>query len=216
MGASINKQYLKLAGFPLLLHTLQVFQAEPLIGEIILVVGEAEISRCKAKIVDPYGLSKIRSIIAGGKERQDSINRGLQVLADDCQWVVVHDGARPLLIREVLKETIRAAEEWGAAVAAVPTKDTIKVAGPNNLVQSTLDRRSLWSIQTPQVFKRSLLVKAYAKAFADDFYGTDDASLVERLGAPVKLVHGSYENLKVTTPEDLDLAEAILKRRQQC
>ncbi len=215
MGVSVNKQYLKLAGLPLLLHTLQVFQAESLIEEIILVVGEAEISRCKAKIVDPYGLSKVRSIIAGGKERQDSINRGLQELADDCQWVVVHDGARPLLINEVLKETIQAAEEWGAAVAAVPTKDTIKVAGPKDLVQSTLDRRSLWSIQTPQVFKRSLLVKAYAQAYADGFYGTDDASLVERVGAPVKLVRGSYENLKVTTPEDLDLAEAIIKRRGQ-
>jgi 2-C-methyl-D-erythritol 4-phosphate cytidylyltransferase len=186
-----------------------------LIGEIILVVGEAEISRCKSKIVDPYGLSKIRSIIAGGKERQDSINQGLQVLADDCQWVVVHDGARPLLINEVLKETIQAAYEWGAAVTAVPTKDTIKVAGPKELVQSTLDRRCLWSIQTPQVFKRALLVQAYAQAYADGFYGTDDASLVERIGAPVKLVRGSYENLKVTTPEDLDFAEAILKRRKR-
>lgn len=213
MGGPVNKQFLELAGLPLLLHTLQVFQAEPLIGEIVLVVGGNEISRCKAKIIDPYGLSKVRSVVAGGKERQDSINRGLQVLADDCQWVVVHDGARPLLIDEVLRQTIRVAQEWGAAVAAVPVKDTIKIAGPGELVQSTLDRQSLWGVQTPQVFKRSLLVQAYAQAYVDGFYGTDDAALVERIGAPVKLVPGSYENLKITTPEDLDLAEAILRRR---
>ena len=215
MKTAINKQYLVLAGFPMILHTLQVFQGEPLIDEIVLVVGKDEVSGCKHKIVDQYGLSKVRLVLVGGKERQDSVYRGLQVLADDCQWVVVHDGARPLLIGEILQQTIKEAQVCGAAVAAVPTKDTIKVAGPDGIVQTTLERRSLWSIQTPQVFDRSLLMEAYAKAYEDGFYGTDDASLVERLGYKVKLVLSSYENLKVTTPEDLDIAEAILARRRK-
>jgi 2-C-methyl-D-erythritol 4-phosphate cytidylyltransferase len=211
----MNKQFLLLAGVPMIVHTLRLLQEELLINEILLVVGLDEVSWCQQEIVAGYGLTKIRSVLAGGKERQDSVYQGLQELSDDCQWVVVHDGARPLLLREVLQQTIREAQGYGAAVAAVPAKDTIKVAGPDGLVQTTLARHNLWNVQTPQVFQRGLLLEAYRKAYEEGFYGTDDASLVERLGCKVKLVASSYENLKITTPEDLDFAEAILRRRKR-
>lgn len=215
IGAGINKQYLLLAKMPLLLHTLQVFQKEPLIDEVVLVVGKDEVSQCKQELVDKYGLFKVRSILPGGKERQDSVYQGLQALSPDCRWVVVHDGARPLLTSEVLCRTIKTAREYKTAVAAVPVKDTIKVAGEDGIVLSTPDRKNLWIIQTPQVFDRFFLEKAYEKAYNEGYYGTDDASLVERLGIKVKLVIGDYENIKITTPEDLDLAEAILDRRNR-
>jgi 2-C-methyl-D-erythritol 4-phosphate cytidylyltransferase len=215
MKAETNKQYLPLAGVPLVVHTLQVFQKEPLIDEICLVVAPEEVFWCQEKIVNHYGFSKVRTVLAGGKERQDSVYRGLQALPEDCQWVAVHDGARPLLIDHILQQTIREAWEHDAAVAAVPVKDTIKVATANGLVRTTLNRQSLWSVQTPQVFNRHLLQKAYEIAFKEKYYGTDDASLVERLGFNVKLVTGDYENLKITTPEDLELAEVILARRQR-
>ncbi|NLC07573.1 MAG: 2-C-methyl-D-erythritol 4-phosphate cytidylyltransferase [Syntrophomonadaceae bacterium] len=215
MKAEINKQYLPLAGVPLVVHTLQVFQKEPLIDEICLVVAPEEVFWCREKIVKHYGFSKVKTVLAGGKERQDSVYRGLQALPEDCQWVAVHDGARPLLIDHILQRTIREAWKHDAAVAAVPVKDTIKVATANGLVKTTLNRQNLWSVQTPQVFNRHLLQKAYEMAYKDKYYGTDDASLVERLGVSVKLVTGDYENLKITTPEDLELAEVILARRQR-
>lgn len=215
MQAAVSKQYLLLAGLPLIVHTLQVFQREPLIEEILLVVGPNEVSWCQQEIVHRFGLTRVRAVLAGGRERQDSVYQGLRNLSENCRWVAVHDGARPLLTSPLLRRTITEAWQHGAAVAAVPVKDTVKIAGADQMVQTTLARDLLWCIQTPQVFNRDWLQEAYQQACKEGYYGTDDASLLERVGLPVKLVTGDYENLKVTTPEDLDLAEAILARRKK-
>lgn len=212
MGAGHNKQYLQLMGKPIIIHTLKIFQQSDLIDNIILVIPEAEITHCK-QILSSYDMNGI-DIVAGGKERQDSVYNGL-LKADTAEIVVVHDGARPLLALNHLEKIVTEAKTNKAAILAVPVKDTIKVANPQGIIQNTPNRSSLWAAQTPQAFKRQLLMKAYQIATADRYYGTDDASLVERLGEPVIVVSGSYENIKVTTPDDLIIAEAILQRREE-
>ena len=185
MQTGVSKQYLELAGLPLVVHTLSVFQREPLIEDILLVVGPDEVTWCEQNIVQYYGLTRVRAVLAGGKERQDSVYQGLRNVSKSCKWVVVHDGARPLLTQTLLQQAIKEAWQHGAAVAAVPVKDTIKVAGIDQMVKTTLPRDTLWRIQTPQVFKREWLIKAYTRAFEAGYYGTDDASLLERIHLPV-------------------------------
>lgn len=203
MGGRVSKQFLEVEGRPLLAYTLDKFQQHSLIEEIIVVTGEEQIAYCRQKIINRYNFSKVTKIVSGGKERQDSVYQGLLALSEDTEWVVVHDGVRPLISLSVITDVLRAAFEKGAAIVGVPAKDTIKVVKDDFMVQETPPRKALWQIQTPQVFKKEVLVKAYQDAQTTGWVGTDDASLVERLGVPVFVVQGDYENLKITTPEDL-------------
>lgn len=214
MGTKTKKQYLTLAGLPVLVHTLRVFENSPLIKQYVLVVGADEISWCKREIINKFNLSKVLAVVPGGAYRQHSVYNGLKAIdAQPNDIILVHDGARPLVTEEILAATINGAREMGAAVAAVPVKDTIKKADPQGVVLDTPPREQLWAVQTPQAFRYHVLVNAYRQAEQEDFIGTDDASLVEQSGFEVHLVNGSYENIKITTPEDMAVAEAILKRR---
>ena len=213
MGAKEKKPYLILAGKPILAHTLSEFEQCSLIDETILIVPENEIKYSRISIVEAFTFKKVSKIVAGGLKRQDSVWEGLNVLKNGYELVMVHDGVRPFVSQQTLEKSIRETANYGATVAAVPVKDTIKIVSKQAEVQETIARNKVWAIQTPQTFKYDILKRAYEKAIKDGFYGTDDASLVERLGIKVKIIPGSYENIKITTPEDLALGEAILKRR---
>ncbi len=204
----IDKTFVEVLGVPLILHTLRVFQASPLVGPVVLVLPGENVQR-GLELARHHGLDKVQAVCAGGARRQDSVREGLQRLPV-CQWVLVHDGARPCLDQRLIAQGLEAALETGAAIAAVPVKDTIKVVSSQGLVESTPPRNTLWAVQTPQVFRYDLLMEAHQRITQDV---TDDASMVERLGVRVKVYMGSYDNLKVTTPEDLHLAEAILRSR---
>ncbi|MBI2843082.1 MAG: 2-C-methyl-D-erythritol 4-phosphate cytidylyltransferase [Armatimonadetes bacterium] len=208
-GEQRNKVFASAGGKPVIAHTLIAFQVCPLVEEIVLVVAEHEIDTAR-QIASEYEIGKLSAVVAGGDHRQDSVARGLQAVSASSEIVAIHDGARPLLTRETIESSIAAAREHGAAVAAVPVIDTIKSATQDNFVASTLDRSSLWSIQTPQTFEKGLILRAYEEAASDGSYATDDAALVERIGHPVKLIMGSYDNIKVTTPLDLEFVEARL------
>lgn len=212
MGTKINKQYLMLLDKPVLAHTIETFEKHPLIDGIIVITRQEEINFCRDNVILPYCYHKVIEVIAGGKERQDSVYLGLKALPFLCETVVVHDGARPLITPKIIEDAIIAGRKEGAAVVAVPVKDTVK-REKGGYVTETIPRKEIWAVQTPQVFDRMTIQKAYQSAYDEGYYGTDDASLVERLGKPVKIVLGSYENIKITTPEDLDIGEAILKRR---
>jgi 2-C-methyl-D-erythritol 4-phosphate cytidylyltransferase len=192
-----------------------LFESIAEVDAIVLVTGSDDVRRC-GEYVDTYGLRKVRAIVPGGAERQHSVREGLAALAameDPVEWVLVHDAVRPFAKPEHVLACWRSAMETGAAVLAVPVKDTIKIVDERGRIQSTPDRRSLWAIQTPQAFRLSLLREAHEQALAAGFVGTDDAMLMERMGAPVQVVEGDYTNIKVTTPEDLPWAEWILQQR---
>ena len=213
MGAKAKKPYLSLGNKPILAHTLLAFEQCSLINEVVLIVAEDEIDYCKTSIVEPFKIRKVNKIIAGGPKRQDSVWEGLKTLNDDCELVMIHDGVRPFVSQEILKKSVHETANSGATVVAVPVKDTIKIVSKKAEVLETIDRSRIWAVQTPQTFTRDVLKRAYEKAYNDRFYGTDDASLVERLGVKVKIIPGSYDNMKITTPGDLTLGEAILERR---
>ena len=213
MGTKAKKPYLSLLDKPILAHTLLAFEQCPLINEVVLIVAEDEIDYCKISIVEPFKIRKVNKIIAGGPKRQDSVWEGLKTLNDDCELVMIHDGVRPFVSQEILKKSVHETAKSGATVVAVPVKDTIKIMSKKAEVLETIDRSRIWAVQTPQTFARDILKRAYKKTFEDGFYGTDDASLVERLGVKVKIIPGSYDNMKITTPGDLTLGEAILERR---
>ena len=213
MGGGTVKQFLPLKGKPILAHTLDVFEAASAITEVVLVVSEDYVAACQKDIVQRYRLKKVRRIVVGGAERQHSVYNGLLALDKSVDLVVVHDAARPLITPDLLNWAVSEAWERGSVVMAVPVKDTIKVVGATGLIHDTPERRRLWAAQTPQIFPYGVLLGAYEKARREAFVGTDDASLVERLGQAVHVIEGSPENMKITTPEDLLLAEMILERR---
>lgn len=207
-GNGTGKIFFPVAGRPLLAHTLSAFQACEDVTEIILVVREPDMALAEEmRQIVP----KLATVVEGGDERTESVRRGLRHAGGDI--VAIHDGARPLVTPEIISRTVATAVSHGAAVAAVPMIDTVKEAGENDIVVRTLDRSRLWQIQTPQTFRADLLRRAYESAEAEGITATDDAALVERLGVPVKLVMGSYENIKVTRPEDLAVVEARLAPR---
>lgn len=210
MGAGSNKVLLTLAGIPLVVRTVRQLAACPQIEEIIIVSGPEEMGEMHS-LVSAMGLTQKWQVVAGGSERQYSVANALAAVSGKAEIIVVHDGARPLADQTAIENVIAAAREYGAAVVAVPVKDTIKVADANGFVATTPDRKKLWAVQTPQAFQAAILRQAYAQALAEGFLGTDDASLVERLGMPVKMVTGSYRNLKITTPEDMVIAAALLE-----
>ncbi len=201
-----DKLFLPLGGKPLLCWAVDTCQKSPLVSQIVLVLKEADLDRGR-KLVIERNWTKVTSVCSGGERRQDSVKRGLKELKD-CAWVMIHDGARPFLTLSLIEAGLRAAMETGAAVAAVPAKDTIKIATPEGIIKETLNRSQLWIVQTPQIFRYNIIVSAYSQVGEEV---TDDATLVEKLGYKVKLYMGDYNNIKITTPEDLLLAEIIAK-----
>jgi len=208
------KQYLSLNGKPVVVHTLLKLQQIPLIDDILLVVPEKDIFFVRENIEKPYQLTKIREVVAGGRERQDSVRNGLARVDDECDIVVIHDGVRPFVTEAMLFRVIGAALQYGAAIAGVPATDTVKEVSSAGNISRTLRRETLWLAQTPQAFQRRIIQEAFRRAADEDYQGTDDASLVEHLGVPVKMLFGSTTNIKITTPADLFLAEAFLKQAE--
>lgn len=214
MNTTVSKQYLEIGGKPILYYSLLAFQKNSLIDEIVLVCGAEDIDNCRQQFVDGFGLNKIKHIVAGGKERSDSVYAGLEVITE-CKYVFIHDGVRPFLDEGIFNRLFEALETNQACIAAMPVKDTIKMADDDDFVESTPPRNKLWLIQTPQAFDFEMIKGAYdkmKKEYTDTKIFTDDAMIAENIaGACVKLVEGSYNNIKITTPEDLVFAEAILK-----
>jgi len=211
----VKKPYLDLAGKPILAHTLAVFQQCDLVDDILVVAAGGDEDACICSVIDPYGMSKVCRVVAGGETRQESVFNGLRELASDTDMVMVHDCARPFVTEGMIRDALEAAKEWGAATVAVPVKDTIKESDEDDFVVRTLDRRKLWSIQTPQAFRYDLLLRAHLYARENDIQVTDDASLIEQMGIhKVKLVMGASENIKITTPGDIAIALAILKSKE--
>lgn len=212
MGSK-RKNYLPLNGVPVLARSLAPFEASGLVTAIVVVVGAGDEDFCQREIVDRYSFRKVVSVTAGGPERQDSVYNGVRAAGGAWDYIVVHDGARPLVTVEIVEETLRAAMRAGCAVSAVRVKDTVKeVSG--GVVKRTLPRDLLWAAHTPQAFRADMLSKALEAAAGDGFLGTDECSLVERLGFDVTVVEGSYENIKITTAEDMALAGCILDWRE--
>lgn len=210
MGAEINKQYLALAGRPILAHTLNLFQKHPSIDAIFVVSPPEEIGYCRSEVVQRYGFGKVRDVVEGGAERQDSVRNGLAACGrGEEDIVLIHDGVRPFFPFVMVDPVIETASKVGGCVVGVPVKDTIKEVD-DGLIAGTPPRGRLWQAQTPQAFPLRVIRDAHEAALLDGFRGTDDASLVERLGLPVAMVEGSYRNIKITTPEDLVLARAFL------
>ena len=213
MNSSVQKQFLEIGGKPLLYYSLRCFQESPLIRDVILVTGEDMISYCQTEIVSRYDFTKVRKVVAGGRERYDSVYRGL-LACTDCDYVLIHDGARPFITEEILQRGMEGVRETGACVIGMPSKDTVKLLDPSGFVADTPNRSMVWTIQTPQIFSYKLIRGAHESIRQKDMSAiTDDAMVVEQeTGANIRLVEGSYRNLKITTPEDLDIAEIFLKK----
>lgn len=216
MGAGRPKQFLSLRGKPVLGLTLEAFERCGAVGTVILVAPAEDLDYCARDIVVRYGLSKVKRIVSGGARRQDSVRLGLEACPPDCHIVVVHDGVRPLVRPGLIERVVAEALDYGAAVAALPVKETLKEALETGFIGKTLDRRRLRMIQTPQAFRFRELVKAHRTAHEQGWDEmSDDALMLERLGLPVRLVEGAEDNIKVTTPNDLEVAGFLLERRRE-
>ncbi|NKE07689.1 2-C-methyl-D-erythritol 4-phosphate cytidylyltransferase [Mesobacillus selenatarsenatis] len=213
MGAGKNKLLLTLEGVPILIHTLRVFEADAECTGIILAISPNDEQQFKS-LLNEYGIHKVSSLVNGGKERQDSVYNGLKAVHSLDGIVLVHDAARPFIKMETIHKLVEAASKDGGGIVAVPVKDTIKKA-KDGTVAETIERSSLWAVQTPQAFRASVLLEAHNKAMREQFIGTDESSLVERIPHPVSIIEGDYDNIKLTTPEDLYFAEAILRKRKE-
>ena len=226
MNSAVAKQFMMLGDKPLLWYSLQAAEQSEIIDDCILVTGKENISYVRQEIVEKYGFNKVDIIVSGGRERWESVANAMAAMGSSDRripnrdgYVFVHDGARPFLTEAIIRRTYEAVQEYHACVAAMPSKDTIKLADEGGMAVSTPDRRFVWSVQTPQAFDTELIVKAYGllreKAEREGFESvvvTDDAGVVEAFtDCPVKLVEGSYENIKITTPEDMEIAEVFLK-----
>ena len=221
MNAGVKKQYMEIAGRPVLYYSLKAFE-QSFIDEIVLVVSQDEIEQIKENYVNQYGFRKISQIVAGGKERYHSVACGLRAVDPDCDFVFIHDSARPMLTQEILQRVYGEVQKEEACVVGVPSKDTVKIADEQGYVSVTPNRSLVWNVQTPQVFSYPLVRGAYEELLqkeqellAAGVQITDDAMVVERMeNCAVKLVEGSYENIKITTPEDLVVAESLIKKRK--
>jgi 2-C-methyl-D-erythritol 4-phosphate cytidylyltransferase len=209
MGSRRPKQYMPLGGVPLLVHTLRALGNSPGLDGMVLTVPPDRIVATR-RVLGHYRVA-VLEVLGGGASRQESVWRGLKAVPAGPGWIVVHDGVRPFITADLVERLLAAARRWGAAASGLPVRETVKRV-TEGMVQSTLDREGLWLVQTPQAFSRDLLWEAHEKARRDGFEGTDDAVLVERLGAPVAMVPGLSRNIKITTPEDLKLARLWLKR----
>ncbi len=213
MGRAVAKQFLPLGDKPMLAHTLLAFQRSTDVDEIIPILSEDDMEHCLQDVIEAFHITKVKTLVVGGKERQDSVYNGIGKLAKDAAVVLVHDGVRPFVTAEMIKECVDHARKGECVAVGVPLKDTIKEVDDSGSVRRTLERSRLWAIQTPQAFPAKVLKKAYEECYKKKFNATDDATLAERAGNRVRVLMGSYENIKITTPEDLILAEEILKRR---
>ena len=211
MKRDINKQFIKLDGKEIIAYTIEKFYKSEDIGDIVIVIKEYEEKYFIENIIIKYGFDNIK-LAYGGKERQDSVYNGIKKLNRNCEIVLIHDGARPFVNEDIIKNSIEEAKENNAVVVGVPVKDTIKVVDSDGNIVDTPNRSLLWSVQTPQSFKYEIITKAYEYAYSNDYYGTDDAMLVEHIGYNVKMIEGSYDNIKITTEEDLHFGIQILNK----
>lgn len=214
MGTKVQKQYLLLSGKPVLYYSLKVFQDSDIIDDICLVTGSGDEEYCREQIVEKYRIRKVSRIICGGEERYHSVWNALRTM-EDSGYVFIHDGARPFVNEEMIERAYEAVQNCGACVVGMPVKDTIKIADDNQNVAETPERSRVWMIQTPQVFETSLVKEAYARLMqSEEIAVTDDAMVVEKMsGHSVKIVQGSYENIKITTPEDLETGELFVCKK---
>ena len=210
MNMGINKQFIKLEGKEIIAYTIEKFYNNSNIEDIVVVVKEDESEFFKKEMLDKYNFKNVK-IAYGGKERQDSVYNGLKLLDEKCDVVLIHDGARPFVSDKIIDKSIEEAKEHKAIVVGVPVKDTIKVIDNDKNIVDTPNRSVLWAVQTPQTFDYNILIDAYKDAFKNKFYGTDDSMLVERIGYKVKMLEGSYNNIKITTQEDLNIGSQILR-----
>lgn len=212
MKHDLPKPYLMLAGRPILAHTLEVFEATPEVHEVSLVVHPSDLEFCQEQVIVPFGLKKVLRLVPGGKERQDSVYNALKVLKEEenLEIILVHDGVRPFITSDHIRRVIQGARRHGGAILGWPAQDTLKKVSSKGEVIQTLDRHHVWQIQTPQAFQVHLLWRAFVEAYGRNFYGTDEASLVEEIHHSVVVIEGSPLNLKITTQEDIRMAEAIL------
>jgi 2-C-methyl-D-erythritol 4-phosphate cytidylyltransferase/2-C-methyl-D-erythritol 2,4-cyclodiphosphate synthase len=212
MGSEEPKQFMSLCGRPVVIYSLEAFEASEAVTQVVLVVPKGDEALCRKELLEPNDLKKVVTVVAGGDERQNSVRAGLEALTGDPDVVAIHDGARPLVLPEQIDLVVRRADQTGAAVLGTRITDTVKVV-QDEVVKKTLDRSSLWSVQTPQAFRVPLILEGHRQADATGQLGTDDTSLVERLGASVSVVEGRSDNIKITAPEDLEHAERILESR---
>lgn len=214
MKSKVAKQYILLKGREILSYTIEAFDKSPDIDEIILVTSEGDVETVRENIVKKYGFKKVKAVVAGGSERQYSVFNGLKAVDKDCDVVLIHDGVRPFILNKYIKKLSETAMDYGACVLGVPVKDTIKVCDMD-IITDTPKRDTLWIAQTPQCFRYEIIINAYNSAMADGILGTDDSMLVERTGHKIKMVEGDYNNIKITTPEDLYMGETILERKEE-
>ena len=215
MGGSVPKQFLSLGGEPLIIRSLRTLQAAPVVDQILLAVPSADIEYCEKEIVLQYRFTKVTKVVVGGAERQDSVRQALAQVPSDTDIVLIHDAVRPFMTQRMIDEVVATARKEGAAIIALPMRDTVKQVRPDRVIERTVDRTSLWLAQTPQAFRRDWIETAHRKAQAEGVRATDDAFLVEWLGHSVTVIEGSGENIKVTRPEDLVIGEAILASRMK-
>ncbi len=223
MGTKVQKQYIEIDEKPIIYYTLKTFQESAIIDEIVMVVGEGDVEYVRTEIVEKYAFSKVKHVVEGGKERYDSVWRGLQAIvkekneSSEERFVFIHDGARMFVDEEILRKGYETVKTYKACVAGVPSKDTIKLADEDGYAIKTPVRKYVWTVQTPQIFEEGMILEAYAKLMGTEHENvTDDAMVVESmLKVPVKLFEASYENIKLTTPEDLEVAKVFLKSRKK-
>ncbi len=210
LNSKISKQFLNLDGKPILTHTLEKFQNSSFINEVIIVTKKDSVEYCQNEIVCKYQFNKVKKVISGGDRRQDSVYCGIKETNIKTDILLIHDGVRPFVTEEQISNIIMGAKKFNSCVLGVKAKDTIKICDDNDFIVQTPDRSKLWSIQTPQGFKFGLIKSAYEKAISENFEATDDALIIENLGNKVKVIEGSYFNIKITTREDLIFAKCIL------
>lgn len=214
MGLSRAKQFVDLCGKPVLAVTLSHFQECDLVDKTVVVIPHDDVDYCLREIVDRYGLTKVFKVIAGGESRQDSVRRGVEAVANCCRWVLIHDGVRPLVTRGLLARVIKAARRFRAVITGLPIKETVKEVDSQGRVLRSIDRRRLWLIQTPQIFRWEDINLAHQQALIHGWEeAPDDAFLIEKMEIPVKIIQGEEQNIKVTTPQDLELARFIISRQ---
>jgi 2-C-methyl-D-erythritol 4-phosphate cytidylyltransferase len=211
MGQDVNKQYIKLGDKEVLAVTIEAFDKVDCVDEIIVVVSDSDIEFCSENIIRKYNFRKVKKLVAGGVERQESVYNGLMGCNEETEVVLIHDGARPFVTEKMILDSIEGARSFDACTVAVPVKDTIKIVDEYSTIVSTLKRNELFSIQTPQAFKFDLILKGHKAAIKNKILATDDTALIEYMGKKVKIVMGSYFNIKLTTQEDLIFARAILE-----
>jgi 2-C-methyl-D-erythritol 4-phosphate cytidylyltransferase len=211
MGSTRSKQFMELCGKPMLAVTLERFQKCDLVDGIVVVVSQRNVDYCIREIVDRFKLAKVSTVIAGGQTRQESVSKGITAVSNSSTWILVHDGVRPLVSAELIERVITEGQRYRAVIPGIPVKDTLKKVDSRGGVVNTVERRGLWAIQTPQIFRREDIQAAHRMAVKQGWEGvTDDASLIEKTGIPVEVIEGEETNVKITTVKDLEFARLLL------